>query len=77
MIDRRYIRGDVNIILNSLKANGVIAGFRTTFGQAAEGGVVGVTIIPGAAVDPNVALQSVRNALEAFKNEIIITVDVS
>jgi hypothetical protein len=77
MADRRYVRGDVNIILNSLRANGVIAGFRTTFGQAAEGEAVGVTIIPGSSVDPNVALKSVRSALEEFKDEIIITVDFS
>ena len=79
MADRRYVRGDVNIILHSLRASGIIAGFRTTFGEssAEQGAAVGVTIIPGSSVDPNVALKSVRNALEEFKDEIIITVDVS
>ena len=79
MADRRYVRGDVNIILNSLRASGVIADFRTTFGEAPaeQGAAVSVTIIPGTSVDPNVALKSVRSALEEFKDEIIITVDVS
>ena len=77
MPERRYVRGEVNVVLNGLIANGVIAAFGTTFGAAEQDGAVQVTITPGRSVDAHVALRSVRSALEAFKDRVIITVDLS
>ena len=77
MPDRRYVRSEVNVVLNGLVASGVIAAFGTTFDPAEQDGAVNVTITPGRSVDAHVALHSVRNALEAFKDRLIITVDAS
>ena len=75
---RRYVRGDINIILNGMIASGTIASYKTSFDLPADqGGAVHVTIYPGNKVDPPVALRLVRTALDGFKDEIVLTVEVS
>ena len=76
MPDRRCVRYEVNAVLNGLIGNGVIAACGTTFGAAEQDGAVQVTITPGRSVDAHVALRSVRSALEAFEDRVIITVDL-
>jgi hypothetical protein len=49
-------------------ASGIIRSYRTSFDLPSDqGGVVHVTIIPGNKVDSDLALRSVRTALDRFK----------
>jgi hypothetical protein len=59
-------------------ASGTIKSYRTSFDLPSDqGGLVHVTIIPGNKVDSDVALRSVRTALDGFKDQIVVTVEVS
>ena len=66
------IRGDVNVILNRLVREGVIAGFQTSFDDRTTG-VASVTVVVGSAVNPEAALSAVRAALDRFAGQVHVT----
>jgi hypothetical protein len=72
--NRRFIRGDINVILNRLVREGVIASFDSTFDDKEATGPARVTITPGTAVDPEAVKRTVAEALEAFSGAITVTV---
>ena len=74
MVDRRFIRGDVNVILNRLVREGVIASFETSFRDREAIGRTRVTITPGSAVDAEAAKRTVTAALEHFSDAIAVRV---
>jgi F420-dependent methylenetetrahydromethanopterin dehydrogenase len=70
----RPIRGDVNVILNGLLREGVIAGFETSFDKEAPAKRVGITVVAGTAMSPEAVEKAIRTALDRFSDQVIVTV---
>jgi hypothetical protein len=66
------IRGKVNVVLNGLVREGVIAGFRTTFGAEGEFGAPVVTITVSDGQSPGEVKARVMDALA----DIAIGIDI-
>ena len=73
MVGRRSIRGDVNVILNRLVREGMIAAFDTSFGDREATGRVRVVITPASTVDRDAVERTVTAALEQFSGAITVT----
>lgn len=70
----RPIRGDVNVILNGLLREGVIAGFETSFDKEAPAKRVGITVVAGTAMSPKAVEKAIRAALDRFSDQVSVTV---
>src|SRR4051812_22816152 len=68
--DSRRIRGDVNVVLNRLVRDGVIADFQTTFDEESHRRRVRIAIVPGAATNPELVRSTVKVALERFSEAV-------
>jgi hypothetical protein len=71
------LRGDVNVTLNRLVADGTIAGFRTNFGSSEPQTGLHVIVTPGANADPDEVRRVVTGALEKLVEAPTVTVDRS
>jgi hypothetical protein len=74
VVGRRSVRGDVNVILNRLVREGMIASFETSFNDREATGRARVTITPASTVDPEAVKRTVAAALEPFSGAITVTV---
>lgn len=70
------IRSAVNVILNGLVREGIIAGFETKFGAnaATASPPVRVVVLAGSATDPGMVRFAVAGALERFGDEVMVEV---
>lgn len=71
---QRSIRGDVNVILNGLIGEGVIAAFETNFDDLEAAGRVRITVVPPDADDPQAAAAAATSALGRFADRVSVTV---
>lgn len=71
------LRGDVNVTLNRLVAEGTIAGFKTNFGSSEPEVGLHVIVTPGAEADPEEVRRVVTGALERLVEAPTVTVDRS
>ena len=69
----RSVRGDVNVILNGLVRDGVIAGFSTNFGENPKERAK-VVVVAGSATNPKVVKLAVRTALQRFSLDVVVSV---
>ena len=75
MADGRRFRGDVNIILNRLVREGVIAAFQTRLDSPfALVRRLHVFVVPGSAMDPTAAKRAVMRALEDCSDLVSVRV---
>jgi hypothetical protein len=73
MPDTRRIRGDINVILNRLVGEGVIAGFTTSFDDKSAGRVA-ISVVAGSATNPKVVRLAVRTELKRFLDQVTVVV---
>jgi hypothetical protein len=71
------LRGDVNVALNRLVAEGTIAGFRTNFGSTEPQMGLHVIVTPGSTTDSEDVRRVVTGALEKLVEAPTVTVDRS
>lgn len=71
---KRSLQGDINIILNGLVRDGVIAGFSTNLGENSPNECPKITVVPSTATNPKIVKLAVRTALQQFLREVAVTV---
>jgi hypothetical protein len=71
------LRGDVNVTLNRLVAQGTIASFRTNFGASEPQVGLHVVVTPGEAFEAEEVRRVVTDALEKLVEAPTVTVDRS
>jgi hypothetical protein len=74
VVGRRSVRGDVNVILNRLVREGMIASFETSFDDRESTGRARVIITPASTVDREAVKRTVTAALKRFSGAITVTV---
>jgi hypothetical protein len=72
--DKRYFRGNLNVVLNGLVRDGVIVGFQTANFESGATGDPEVTVLAGTTVDHEVVRNAVCKALEPVSETLIVTV---
>ena len=73
MASDRPIRGDVNVILNGLVRDGVIAGFETSFDKLTTRRVR-ITVVAPSANSPEAVERAVTTALDRYAHDVNVEV---
>ena len=68
------LRGNLNLILNGLIRDGVIASFETSFGEKASTKPVRITVVAPSANSPEAVKHAVTTALNRFAKDVSVTV---
>jgi hypothetical protein len=75
MVYRSGLRGNLNVILNRMIQEDVIAGFRTNLSDLPEPKRLSVTIFPRQGNEPEAAVHQVKRALTALGTDIHVVAD--